>query len=100
MRIKLFGRLVMKAFNRRLFQRAIHPFDLAVGPGVGRLGEALLNGPLLAELAERMATCLRMMGQVAELNTIIGPYFMHLVGNLGQYPAQEVYRDGLGGLRP
>ena len=73
----------MKAFNRGLFQRAVHPFDLAVGPGMGRLREALLNVPLIAELVERMTTYLGVVGQVTELNIIVGQYFMHPTGNLG-----------------
>ena len=60
MRVKLVERLVMKTFNRDLFQRVVHPFDLTVSPRMGRLSEAMLNGPLVAELAERMTTYLRM----------------------------------------
>ena len=49
----------MKTFNRDLFQRAVHPFDLAVSPRMDRLSEALLNGSFVAELAERMTAYLR-----------------------------------------
>ena len=59
MRVKLVERLVMKTFNRDLFQRAVHPFDLAVSPRMDRLSEALLNGSFVAELAERMTAYLR-----------------------------------------
>ena len=62
MRVELFGGLVMKAFGRSLFQHVIHPFDLRVGPGMGRLRKTLRNGQLIAKLAERIVTCLRMMG--------------------------------------
>ena len=54
MRVEFFGGFVMKAFNRRFLHRAVHPFDLAVGPGVGGLGEALLDAPFVAELPERV----------------------------------------------
>lgn len=29
--------------NRRFFQRAVHTFDLAVGPGMEGLGQSMLN---------------------------------------------------------
>ena len=61
----------MKALNCGFLQGAIHPLHLAVSPGVGRLGEALLNSSLVAELPYRMATYLSMMRQIAKLNTIV-----------------------------
>ena len=90
----------MKAFDRSLFQRAIHPFDLRVGLGMGRLRITLHNGQLIAKLAERMVTCLLMMGWVTELSTIVNRYLMRLAECLGQYPVQKFHRDGLGPLRP
>jgi len=68
--VELVGRLVMKALNRGLFKRTIHPFQLAVGPGAGRLGQALLNSPRVTELSHRMAPCLQMMRQISKLNTV------------------------------
>jgi len=89
----------MEALNRGLLHRAIHAFDLAVGPGVSGLGKALLNTLLVAELTDRMAADLGMVGKISKLNPIVGQYLMYLIGNLGQHPAQEIYGDGLGGLR-
>ena len=88
----------MKALDGRLFDRAVHPFDLAVSPGVGRLGEALLDTPLVAELPDGMAPHVDMMRQVTELNTVVGQQFMYLVRNLGQDLAQESHGNRLGGL--
>ncbi len=81
MRVKLRARLVMESLNCGLLHRTIHPFHLAVGPGVRGLGKALLNALLVAELADRMAACLRVMGQVTELNAVVSQYFMYLIGN-------------------
>ena len=99
MRVKLVSRFVMKAFHRGLFQRAVHPFDLAVGPRVGRLGKALFNTPLVAELAKGVAAQVGVLGQVAKPNAVIGQHFNHLVRHPGQDPLQERHGDGLGGLR-
>ena len=55
MRVEFFGGFVMKAFNRRFLHRAVHAFDLAVGPGVGGLGEALPGALFVAELSEATA---------------------------------------------
>ena len=71
MGVELVRGFVMKALGGRLFDRAVHAFDLAVGPGVGRLGKPLLNAPLVAELPNGMAPHVGMMRQVAELNAIV-----------------------------
>ena len=42
---------------------------------VGRLGQALFIIPLIAELAERLAAYLYILGQVAELNTVVSEHF-------------------------
>lgn len=41
--VELLRRLIVEALDGGLFQRAIHPFDLAVGPGVSGLGQAMLD---------------------------------------------------------
>ena len=51
---------------------------------VGRLGQALFIIPLIAELAERLAAYLYILGQVAELNTVVSEHFLCLVGGLGK----------------
>ena len=99
MRVELVRGFVMKALDGRLFDRAVHAFDLAVGPGVGRLGEALLDAPLVAELPDRMAPHVDMMREISELNPIVSQQFLHLVWNLGQDPSQEFHGNGLRGLR-
>ena len=98
MAVELVRRFIMKALDGRLFDCAVHPFDLAIGPGVGRLGEALLDTPLVAELPDGMAPHVDMMRQVTELNAVVGQQFMHLIRNLGQDPTQESHGNRLGGL--
>lgn len=72
----------MEALNRGLFKRAVHPFHLAIGLGMGWLRKALLNAPFVAELPHRMATHSGMMRQIAKQNTIISQQLMSLIGNL------------------
>jgi hypothetical protein len=49
-------RLVVVAAHRRFFDRAVHPFDLAVRPRVVRLREPVLDREVGAGELERVAT--------------------------------------------
>lgn len=62
---------VVEALNRGLVERTIYAFHLPVGPGVSRLGKALLNPLFVAELPYRMPTCVKVMGQISELTPIV-----------------------------
>ena len=53
---------VLTALHHGVFQRAVHPLDLAIRPGMSRLGKALCNALLVAELPARMAAHLGMVG--------------------------------------
>ena len=69
-----------------VFDRAVHPFDLPVGPRVVRLGEAVLDAVLGADLveagdAEASGPAVTVAGQVGELNAIVGQDGVHVVGN-------------------
>ena len=44
--------LVMEAFNGRFLDRAVHPLDLTVGPGMVWLGEPMLNAIRLTDHVE------------------------------------------------
>jgi len=90
---------VMKALDGRFLDRTVHPFYLAVGPRVRGLGKALLDAPLVAELSDRVAAQVGMLGHVPELQTVVSQQFMYFVWNLGQYPSQECHGHGLGGMR-
>ena len=99
MRVELVRGFGMKALDCRFFDRAVHAFNLAVGPEVGRPDEALLDVPLGAELPNRVTACVGVMRPVMKRNTFAGQYFMCLVRNLEQDPAQEFHGNGLGGVR-
>jgi hypothetical protein len=46
--------LVVVAFDSRFFEGAVHPLDLAVGPGVVRLGEPVFDVVLTTDLIEAL----------------------------------------------
>ena len=52
--VELLRGLIVEALNGGLFKRAIHPFDLAIGPGVLGLGEAMIDVGLGASQLEAM----------------------------------------------
>ena len=54
MRFELLIIVVVIAFDGGLFQGAMHAFDLAIRPGMARLGKALLDASLLTGIIEGM----------------------------------------------
>ena len=55
---------VMKALDGRFLDRTVHPFYLAVGPRVRGLGKALLDAPLVAELALVKSLVQKLIGEL------------------------------------
>ena len=53
---------VLTALHHGVFQRAVHPLDLAIRPGMSRPGKALRNALLVTELPGRAAAHLGMAG--------------------------------------
>ncbi len=51
---KLVVRVVVEALDGCLLDRPVHAFDLTVGPRVPRLGEAVINVVLSANVFERV----------------------------------------------
>ena len=98
-RVALVGGFVVNVFNRCFLHRAVQAFDLAVGPGVGGLGDALPDALFAAELPTGVAAEVGVLRQVSELNGGVGPQLVYLAGHLGQHPPQEVHGEGLRGLR-
>ena len=88
--VELFRGLVMVALDGGFFNRAVHALDLAIGPGVRGLREAVLDAVLIAYAAKNVAPGSDLMGHVAKLGAVVGQHGMHLVGQGGQYPAQEL----------
>ena len=93
MRAQLIVIFVMEAFDSRVLDRPVHPFDLSIGPGVVRLGQAVLYTIGLADHVEphgpgidRVAIA-RLLG---ELDTIVGQDGMDPIGHGFEHVLQEL----------
>ena len=103
---------VIKAFDRRILDRSVHALDLAVGPGMLGLGEAMVDVGLGAGIfegvsAEGLLTCDQLLDLrrrpthapgIGEVQTVVGEHGMDFVGNSGDQVQQELSRDGRCGL--
>jgi hypothetical protein len=75
----------MVAFDRGFLDRPVHPFDLAVGPGMLDLGEPMLDPVLAAAHVEHVGHvgCRGAIGvarRKGELDAVIGQHRVDLVG--------------------
>ena len=83
---------VVVAFYRRFLDRAVHPFDLAVGPWMVGLGQSMFDIVCLADqikphLAERDAVAVPRL--LCELDAIVGENGVDFVRNAFQQVFQE-----------
>ncbi len=94
----------MVAVNSRLFDRAVHAFDFAIGPGMLDLGEPVINVVVGATTLESMAPeqlsfCPHLPdidrrpaspGRIGELNAIVSENSVDGVGNRYNEIVQEL----------
>src|SRR3546814_5241451 len=66
--------VVMVALDRCFLDGAVHSFDLAIGPGVLHLGQAMLDAMLVADPVEDMVEGVFVMRHIGELDAIIGQH--------------------------
>ncbi len=88
----------MVAFDRRFLDRAVHPLDLAVGPRVLRLGEAMVDEVLVADPVDDMVEGVFVVRLVGELDAVIGQHGVDDVGHGCDQVPQEVSSDHLAGF--
>ena len=86
MAAELFVVVIVEAFDGGILDRAVHPFDLAIGPGVLDLGQAVLDPVLFAAHVEHVCDegCGRAVGvarREGELDAIVSEDGVDLVGN-------------------
>jgi hypothetical protein len=67
-------RLVRAFFDRGFFEGAVYALDLAIGPGVIGVGEAVPHARLLADAVENMRAGILIAFAVGELETVIGEH--------------------------
>ena len=74
---------VMEAFDGRFLDRAVHPLDLTVSPGMVRLGEPMLDIVCLADHVEAHLARpgdVAIAGLLGELDAIMGQDSVDAVG--------------------
>ena len=62
--------VVVVSLDGRVFDRAVHPFDLTVGPGVVHLGEPVLDVVLVADAIEDVLAVPDVLLAGGELDTL------------------------------
>lgn len=90
--------VVMIAFDGRFLDCAVYPLDLAVGPRVLDLGQAVLNAALVTDPVEDMVEGIYVVGVIGELDTVVGQHRMDRIGHSLDQVAQELGGDHLAGL--
>ncbi len=84
---------VIEAFYRCVFDRAVHPLDLAIGPRVVWLREAVLDTVGLADHVEahgpgRDGVAIPRL--IGELNAVVGENGVDLIGHCFKHVLQEL----------
>ena len=73
--------VVVVAFDGGFLDSPVHPFDLAIGPGMLDLGEPVFDVVLVADPVEDVVEGIFMVRHVGELDAVIG---QHGVDGIGQ----------------
>ena len=89
--------VVVITLDRRFFDRAVHPLDLAIGPRMVDLGQAMSDAIVFAEAIEDMFESKTVAFAMGELNPVIGQEGMDLVGHRHNQLAQKLCGIDLAG---
>ncbi len=71
MRFQLRTCVVVIVFDRRLFDRAVHPLHQATSPGVVHSGQSLVDVMLAANAAECVLQCISILLAIGEPDAVI-----------------------------
>ena len=82
---KLMVRVIEVTFDRCVLDGAVHPLDLAVGPGMIGFGEPVFDAVAVTDSVEGMSTeasrwPLTVPWQIRELDSVVGEHRMDAVG--------------------
>src|SRR5215217_51018 len=91
--------LIVIALDRRVLDRAIHPLDLPVRPGMIDFGQPMLDAFSLAEAVEQMFESPPILQAVGELDAIIREDGVDMVRHGFNQPPQELAGRGAGLVR-
>lgn len=90
MPLKLIVAVVVIVMDSRFLDRAVHAFNLAIGPGMLDLGQPVIDIILAANPAEDVRRCIDVPLVIGELNTVVGENRMKPVRQHGGEIAQEL----------
>jgi hypothetical protein len=82
--------LVGIALHGGLFERAVEVLDLPIGSGMGGRSEAVFVAVLVAHAVEDRPPGRHLVGPVAKWRPLVSQYFMSLIRDSGQDPAQKI----------
>ena len=85
--------LIVVLFHGGLFERAVHPFDLAIGPRMVGLGQPMVNTMLVTNPIKDMLKGVKIAFAIRELDAVIGQHRVDLVGYHSHQVPQELSRD-------
>ncbi len=97
--LQIFMSFVVVPFDRRVFDRTVHPLDLAVRSRVIGLRQPVLDIVLAAGPVEDMGHRMAVLLTVGELYAFVGQNRVEPVGQRRDQVAQELSRGHLPGLR-
>jgi hypothetical protein len=91
--------VVEEALHCSFLDGSVHPFDLSVGPGMVRLGEAVFDsvevaGPIKRVTAKTCGRSLPVLRQIGELYAVLGEHGLDAVRN----GFHERFEEGCGSL--
>jgi|SRR5271170_941545 len=86
--------VVVVALDRSFFNSAVHALDLAVGPGMIRFGKPVVDVVGKTDPVKRMTTeaggwTSAVLGQVGELDAVVGEHRVDAIGHSGEQRLQE-----------
>lgn len=87
--------VVVVSFDGCLFDRPVHPFDLAVGPRVFHPGEPMLDAMLVADPVEDVVEGVCVVRHIGELDAVIGQHCVDRIRDRLDQVARELGGDHL-----
>ena len=93
MLVEFLRALVMEVLDGGFFNGAVQAFDLAVGPRMRRLGQAVLHALFAADAVKAVPTRQELVRLGSKLHPVVRQHGMHLIGQLVQHAPQKLDRD-------
>ena len=82
--------VVVIAFDGCFFDGSVHPFDLAIGPGLFDFGEPVLDVVLVADPVKDMFKRAGVVSHVGELDSVVGQDRVNAIGHSSHEIAQKL----------